>query len=400
MTKQATAHHHLGISRFVTILQGIRPFDKSMLSKDVVAGVTLAALAIPEVMGYTKIAGTPVITGLYTILLPAIVFAILGSSRHLVVGGDSATAAILYAGIAGLSISGLQPNTNEWLAYASLAALITGGLLILARVARLGFLADFISRTVLVGFLTGVGIQVALGQFAGMLGVPSPKVSLDRLGGTVIKFWDTLKEIPDTSGATLAVSVSVIVILVVFEKWIPMIPGGLVAVVGMIAISWGFDLQSHGVSTLGVVPSGLPSIGLPSGVGWDDVGPLLATSVSMFLVIIAQSAATSRAYAVKYKDHVRGEQRPRRPQHREHRGRAQQHVRRQRQPDEDEDGGGVEGHEPGRDARDGGDGRDRPPVPDKAAAVHAERRARRRRLRDRREADRHRPHEADLPPSP
>ena len=297
-----TATHHLGLSRWVTVLQGIRPFDKSMLSKDVVAGVTLAALAIPEVMGYTKIAGTPVITGLYTILLPAIVFAVLGSSRHLVVGGDSATAAILYAGIAGLSISGLQPGTNEWLAYASLAALITGGLLILARVARLGFLADFISRTVLVGFLTGVGIQVALGQFAGMLGVPSPSVSFDRVGGTVIKFWDTLKEISDTSGATLAVSVSVIVILIVFEKWIPMIPGGLVAVVGMIAISWGFDLESHGVSTLGVVPSGLPSIGLPSGVGWNDIGPLVATSVSMFLVIIAQSAATSRAYAVKYKE--------------------------------------------------------------------------------------------------
>ncbi len=302
MTNPPSAPDHLQLSRWVTVLQGIRPFDKSMLSKDVVAGVTLAALAIPEVMGYTKIAGTPVITGLYTILLPAIVFAILGSSRHLVVGGDSATAAILYAGIAGLSISGLQPESNEWLAYASLAALITGGLLILARVARLGFLADFISRTVLVGFLTGVGIQVSLGQFAGMLGVPSPSVSLDQLSGTVIKFWDTLKEIPDLSGATLAVSVSVIVILVVFEKWIPMIPGGLVAVVGMIAISWGFDLESHGVSTLGVVPSGLPSIGLPSGIGWGDVGPLLATSVSMFLVIIAQSAATSRAYAVKYKD--------------------------------------------------------------------------------------------------
>ena len=186
--------------------------------------------------------------------------------------------------------------------FASLAALITGGLLILARVARLGFLADFISRTVLVGFLTGVGIQVALGQLAGMLGVPSPDVALDQLSGTVIKFWDTLKEIPDTSGATLAVSVGVIATLIVFEKWIPMIPGGLVAVVGSIAVSWGFDLQAHGVSTLGVVPSGLPSLGLPSGVGWSDVGPLLATCGSMFLVIIAQSAATSRAYAVKYKD--------------------------------------------------------------------------------------------------
>ncbi len=291
-----------GLSRYVSVLQGIRPFDKSLLSRDVVAGVTLAALAIPEVMGYTKIAGTPVITGLYTILLPAVAFAILGSSRHLVVGGDSATAAIMYAGIAGLGISGLTPGSDEWLAFASLAALITGGLLILARIAKLGFLADFISRTVLVGFLTGVGIQVAMGQLGGMLGVPSPDVDLDQISGTVIKFWDTVKEIPDTSVATLAVSLSVIATLVIFEKWIPMIPGGLVAVVGAITVSWAVDLEAHGVSTLGTVPSGLPSIGLPSGVGWNDVGPLLATCVSMFLVIIAQSAATSRAYAVKYKE--------------------------------------------------------------------------------------------------
>src|SRR4051812_27999223 len=288
---------------FITILQGIPPHDRSMFSRDIVAGVTLAALAIPEVMGYTKIAGTPVITGLYTILLPPMLFAVFGSSRHLVVGGDSATAAILYAGIAGLGISGLQPGTDQWLAFASLAALITGGLLLLARVACLGFLADFISRTVLVGFLTGVGIQVAMGQLAGLLGVPSPKVDLSRVSGDVIKFWDTLKALPDTSVTTLAVSLGVIATLVVFERWIKAIPGGLVAVVGAIVVSWGADLQSHGVSTLGRVPSGLPSIGLPSGVGWHDVVPLLGTATSMFLVIIAQSAATSRAYAVKYRDH-------------------------------------------------------------------------------------------------
>jgi len=301
----ATATPHR--SRFdprgwVTVLEGIRPIDRSLVSKDVVAGVALAALAIPEVMGYTQIAGTPVISGLYTILFPAIAFALFCSSRHLVVGGDSATAAIMYAGIAGLSISGLKPGTDEWLAYASLAALITGALLVLARIARLGFLADFISRTVLVGFLTGVGIQVALGQFADMLGVPKPTVDVDHVSGTALKAWDTLKEIPDASGATIAVTLAVIATLVVFEKWIPMIPGGLVAVAGTIAVSWAFDLEAEGVSTLGAVPGGLPDIGLPSGLGWDDVGPLLATSVSMFLVIIAQSAATSRAYAVKYKE--------------------------------------------------------------------------------------------------
>ncbi|HET7486367.1 MAG TPA: SulP family inorganic anion transporter [Acidimicrobiales bacterium] len=295
--KRPSGHHSP-----VTVLQGIRPYDHSLLTRDIIAGITLAALAIPEVMGYTRIAGTPVVTGLYTILLPALAFAVFGSSRHLVVGGDSATAAILYAGIAGLGVAGLQPGTNQWLAYASLAALVTGGLLILARVLRLGFLADFISRTVLVGFLTGVGIQVALGQLAGMLGVQSPSVDVNRVGGTLIKAWDTLKELPDASLATIAVSLAVIVTLVVFEKWIKAVPGGLVAVVGAIFVSWAFDLAAHGVSTLGPVPSGLPSLGLPKGVGWNDVGPLLATSISMFLVILAQSAATSRAYAVRYKD--------------------------------------------------------------------------------------------------
>jgi high affinity sulfate transporter 1 len=280
----------------------IRPYQREWLSRDLVAGVTLAALAIPEVMGYTKIAGTPVITGLYTILLPILAFAVIGSSRHLVVGGDSATAAIMYAGIASLGVAGLAPGTSEWLAYASLSAILAGGLLFLSRLARLGFLANFISRTVLVGFLTGVGIQVAMGQLAGLLGVPSPHVSSNQLSGNVIKFLDTLKEIGQTSGATLAVSVAVLAILIVFERWIKAIPGGLVAVIGAIAVSWIFDLQSHGVSTLGPVPSGLPHFGFPKGISWSQAGGLTATAVSMFLVILAQSAATSRAYAVKYQE--------------------------------------------------------------------------------------------------
>ena len=129
--------------------------------------MTLAALAIPEVMGYTRISGTPVITGLYTMLVPMLLFAFFGSSQHLVVSADSATAAILAAGLVGLANTG----TDEYLALAGVLALMTAAFVVLARIIGLAFMADFMSRSVLVGFLTGVGIQVAPGQISGMLGL-------------------------------------------------------------------------------------------------------------------------------------------------------------------------------------------------------------------------------------
>jgi SulP family sulfate permease len=286
----------------VSILAGIRPYRSGWISNDILAGVTLAALAIPEVMGYTKIAGMPVITGLYTILIPIVAFALLGSSRHLVVGGDSATAAIMYAGIAGLGISGLQPGSARWVGLASLSALLAAAFLLVARIARLGFLANFLSRTVLVGFLAGVGIQVAIGQVGGMLGIPRPNVPANALSGGLRRFALTLWHIGDASWQTMLVSAAVLAILVVFRRFVKQVPGGLVAVVALIAASWIFDFQSHGVSTLGPVPRGLPHIGLPRGVGWSDASALFPTAASLFLVILAQSAATSRAYAVKYRE--------------------------------------------------------------------------------------------------
>ena len=167
------------------VLQGVLPVDRKRIPMDIAAGVTLAALGIPEVMGYTSIAGMPVITGLYTILVPIAVFAVLGSSRHLVVGADSATAAIMAAGLAGMAATA----SPEYVTLAGMLALVTGGYLILARLLKLGFIANFLSRSVLVGFLTGVGIQVAMGQVGDMLGIPK------QSGGTIEKFVATVADV-------------------------------------------------------------------------------------------------------------------------------------------------------------------------------------------------------------
>jgi SulP family sulfate permease len=150
------------------VLQGVLPVRRSWVPADLLAGVTLAALAVPQAMGYAKIAGMPVVAGLYTLLLPMAAFALLGSSRHLVVAADSATAAILAAALAGMA----APGSTDYVRLAGLTALLTGGLLLLAWAARLGFLANFLSGTVLVGFLAGLGIQVAAYQVPDMIGLP------------------------------------------------------------------------------------------------------------------------------------------------------------------------------------------------------------------------------------
>jgi SulP family sulfate permease len=271
---------------------GLRPIDPARIPLDMIAGATLAALAIPEVMGYTSIAGMPVVTGLYTILVPMVAFAILGSSRHLVVGADSATAAILAAGLAGLATQG----SAQYVALAATLALMAAAFLFLARVLRLGFLANFLSRTVLIGFLTGVGIQVAIGQVPGMLGLAKDG------SGPVEQLANVVRNLGSISLATTLVSVTVLAIIVGLDRFDRRIPGALIAVVGAIVLSWLADLAARGVSTLGPVPGGLPAFGIPQGITASEVSALLPTAFSIFIVILAQSAATSRAYAMRYKD--------------------------------------------------------------------------------------------------
>ena len=283
--------HQRGWLRALPAMQGLLPIDRSEIRADVLAGMTLAALGIPAVLGYAKIAGMPVVTGLYTMLLPMAVFAVLGSSRHLVVAADSATAVILAAALTGLAVAGSQ----RYVQLAGLAALLAGGMLLLARLARLGFLANFLSRTVLVGFLTGVGIQVAAGQLPDMLGVTAAGKN------TLTKLLDIARALPHVHRADLAVSIGVIVIVLAARRISRKIPGPLVAVIIAITVSRAADLAGRGVAVVGAVPRGLPHLGLPA-LGWHDAAALLGAAASMFVVILAQSAATSRAYAGKYEE--------------------------------------------------------------------------------------------------
>ncbi len=274
------------------MFQGLLPIKGSQIPVEIMAGMTLAALAIPEVMGYTKISGTPVITGLYTILIPMALFAIFGSSRHLVVGADSATAAILAAGLVGVAATG----SDEYVALAAVLAFMAAGFLILARIIGLGFLADFLSRTVLVGFLTGVGMQVALGEISGMLGLKGGG------HGTLQKIWNDLQQIEQVNVYALAVALSVLVVIVGSKKVSKKIPGALIAVIGAIIAGWALGLKAH-VHVLGAVPSGLPHLGLPEVKwSWELIDELVPTAFAMFVVILAQSAATSRAYAARYNE--------------------------------------------------------------------------------------------------
>jgi len=280
---------HAAPTRF-SVLQGVLPITAAQIPAEIVAGITLAAIAVPEVMGYTKISGTPVITGLYTMLIPTALFALFGSSRHLVVGADSATAAILASALVGIAATG----SEQYLALAGVLALMAAVFLILARVMRLGFLADFLSRTVLIGFLTGVGAQVALGQIDGMLGLRGSG------HGTLMKLWNDLHQLGQVSRYELMIALAVLAVIIGLRKVSNKIPGALIAVMGALAASWAFGLDKH-VHVVGAVPGGLPYLGLPKvDWNWEVITTLIPTAFAMFLVILAQSAATSSAYATRY----------------------------------------------------------------------------------------------------
>ena len=277
----------------LNLFKGVLPVSWRSALRDAFAGVTFASMNVPQVLGYTRIAGMPVVTGLYTVLLPLVGFAVFGSSRHLVVAADSATATIFASALSVMAPIG----SDRYVALVGMVALLTAVFLLIARIFRLGFLADFLSRTVLVGFLTGVGIQVGVAMLGDMLGlsVKSPR--------TILQITTILHNLSHVHLPTLGVSVLVAGSILICKRYLPRLPVPMIAVVGGIAASYFYNFAGHGITTIGPVPGGLPRFSLPQ-VSWEEMLRLLPVAASCFVMIVAQTAAASRVFAERYHERV------------------------------------------------------------------------------------------------
>ena len=252
---------------------------------DVVAGLVTAAVVIPKAMAYATIAGLPVQVGLYTALVPMVVYAVLGTSRTLSVS-TTTTIAILTGAELGEAVPGGDPAAL--IRATATLGLLVGGILVLASLLRLGFVANFISEPVLIGFKAGIGLVIVLDQVPKLLGIHIPKSGFFRNLGAIAR------HVPETSLATLAVGVATILLLVALERWVPKIPAPLVVVAAGIAAMGLLGLQSLGVEPIGTIPRGLPSLTLPE---LSLVGTLWPGALGIALMSFTETIAAARAFA-------------------------------------------------------------------------------------------------------
>jgi sulfate permease, SulP family len=210
-----------------------------------------------------------------------------------VVSADSATAAIFSGGVS----NSVPPGSGRYVAVAGTVALLTAGFLFLARLLKLGFIADFLSRTVLVGFLTGVGFQVGIAVLGEMLGIP---VSAHR---TILQLAEVIRRLPHVHPPTLAVSAVLVGALLLLHRFAPKVPAAILAVVGAILASRHWNFSGHGIAVIGPVAGGLPHLGFPA-VDWKDIPPLIPVAASCCIMIITQSAATARIYAGRHQQRL------------------------------------------------------------------------------------------------
>jgi sulfate permease, SulP family len=265
----------------------LRTYRREWFRSDVVAGLTAAAVVIPKAMAIAVIAGLTVEVGLYTALAAMLVYPLLGSSRTLSVTSTSAIAMLTAAEVAALAVA--EPTVGGP-AIAVTLAMLVGGFLILARVLRLGFLANFISVPVLVGFQAGVGIVIIIGQLKSVLGV---HVTSHSTVGTLLELPGLL---PQTHGLTALLAITCIAVLVGLPRLLPQLSSSLVCVVLGIAASAVFGLEQLGVALVGAVPPGLPTLAMPD---VSLIGQLWPAALGIALMSFTESVATARTFCVR-----------------------------------------------------------------------------------------------------
>ena len=264
-------------------------YQRPWLRGDVIAGLTVWAVLVPEALAYASIAGVSPVIGLYAAPPALVLYAVFGSSRHLVVGPMSATAALSAAAVADLTTGG----PDDVLAFTGVLAIMTGLFAVVAGVLKLGFLANFISEPVLKGFIIGLALTIIIGQVPKLFGVEREE------GNFFEQLWGFLGELGDTHARTLVVGVMSLVVVMALRHYAPVVPGSLVAViVGVVAVDL-FDLADKGVAIVGEIDSGLPSLGTPDGVGFDDYLAAAFSSLGIMLVGFAEGLGAAKTYAAR-----------------------------------------------------------------------------------------------------
>ena len=272
----------------LAVFTSLHRYDRTWLRGDLIAGLTVWAVLVPEALAYATIAGVSPVVGLYAAPAALLFYAAFGSSRHLVTGPMAATAALSAATVADLSPAG----ANEFAALTVTLALTVGVLALAAGLLRLGFLASFISEPVLKGFIVGLALTIIVGQVPKLFGVEKED------GDFFEQLWHLLGELGSTSGLTLLVGLGSLALVLGLRRWAPVVPGSLVAVLAGIVLVELLDLDAHGVAIVGTIESGLPSLGLPD-VAARDYLELAPAAVGVMLVGFAEGLGAAKTYAAR-----------------------------------------------------------------------------------------------------
>jgi SulP family sulfate permease len=278
-------------TRLVPILGWMRAYDRRWLRGDVIAGVTVAALIVPKNLGYAGIAGIPLQNGLYAAAAGAILYGIFGTSRQISMGPSSGLAAVAASAVIAAGITEPQ-DTATFVAGITLAS---GILFLLLAVLKMGWIAQFLSRAVVTGFLFGAAIDVVIGEL--------PKLTGTTVSGTnsFQELWSWLGSLGEVNRATIIVGVLSVVIVFAVRRFAPRVPGALVLVVGGLLASWLLELGDRGVALVGDVPRGLPSLALPNvALMWDNAATMAIAAIALVLIGFSQTAGDARTFAAKH----------------------------------------------------------------------------------------------------